>query len=137
MNAHSPITADKPKRVRGRTAAESERAPDPVAAVAEATANATIPSRPVIQHTKLLRAELQVRLSSANGALTTADTALVVAAQDRDAAIELANQRYAAIRAEIDAERDDVLTTIAGLEAALHATKPAEFQPSAQQESGE
>jgi len=96
--------------------------PSPKPAVAEAKRRATIPSRPVIQHTGLLRAELQASLNRANGALLQADSALSVAADDRDMDIALANQRYDAIREGIDAERTDILRSIAGIEAALSAT---------------
>lgn len=93
-------------------------------AVTEAKKRATIPTRPVIRHTSLFRAELQAALNRANGALLNADNALSVAADDRDAEISLANQRFDAIRAQIDAERDDILNNIAGIEAALAATAP-------------
>ena len=99
------------------------RPPRKPKAVTEAESNATIPSRPVIQHTKLLRAELQVKLNNANGALAVADTALTTAAGERDAAIELASKRFDAIREELDAERTDILGSIKGIEAALAATE--------------
>lgn len=97
-------------------------------AVTEAKKRATIPTRPVIQHTNLFRAELQAALRRANGALLNADNALSVAADDRDADMALVSQRFDAIRAQIDAERDDILRNIAGIEAALAATLPKEAE---------
>ena len=97
-------------------------------AVTEAKKRATIPTRPVIQHTSLFRAELQAALRRANGALLNADNALSVAADDRDADMALVSQRFDAIRAQIDAERDDILRNIAGIEAALAATSPKEAE---------
>ena len=94
-------------------------------AVVEATRNATIPKRQVVSHTKILRAELQVKLSDANGALAVADSALIAIAGERDGAIELANQRYEAFRHELDAERQDLLRSITGIEAVLEATGAA------------
>lgn len=99
------------------------RPPRKTKAVAEAEINATIPSRPVIQHTKLLRAELQAAHIKANNALLSADAALSAAADSRDADIALANQRFDAIREELDAERTDILSSIKGIEAALAATE--------------
>ena len=99
-----------------------------VPAVAEAKRNATVPKRQAVQHTKLFRAELQVKLSDANGALAVADAALIAIAGERDAAIELANQRYDAFRRELDAERDDIIRSIKGVEAALEATADLDVQ---------
>lgn len=90
----------------------------PVAAAAKA---ATIPKRPVIQHTKLLTATLQAELRKAQGALQEADMALSIAAQDRDDAINLANARFDAIREGLDQERVDIIRTIDGIEAGLKA----------------
>jgi len=100
------------------------RKPKTPPAVTEAKRKATIPSRPVIEHTKLLRAELQAAHIKASNALLSADAALSAAADSRDADIALANQRFDAIRAEVDAERDDILASIKGIEAALAATEP-------------
>lgn len=109
--------------------------PKPIA-VAQAERQASIPKRQVIQHTQLFRAELQVRLNKANGQLAEADLALANAAADRDAAIELAKQKFDAIRAEVDAERQDIITAITGIEAALTATAP-KANTMAQVEKGE
>lgn len=87
-------------------------------------ASVSIPKRQVIQHTKLFKAELNVALQSANNALAAADLALTAAAGERDMAIELANQRFAAIRSELDDERIDALTKITGIEAAMAAMEP-------------
>lgn len=106
-----------------RATSPSKKAAPPVA---EAKRRATIPTRPVIQHTSLFRAELQAALNRANGALLNADAALSVASDDRDMEVALANQRYDAIRGQIDAERSDILKNIAGIEAALAATAPVE-----------
>lgn len=113
-----------------------KKAPPKPIAVAQAEKAATLPTRPVIQHTQLFRAELQVRLSKANGQLSEADLALTNAAAARDAAIELANQKYEAIRSELDAERQDIMTELAGIEAALTATAP-KAHTMAQVEMGE
>lgn len=110
-----------PPTARKRQPATSSAAPS---AVADAKRRSSIPSRPVIEHTALLRAELQASLNRANGALLHADNALSVAADDRDMDIALANQRFAAIRQGLDAERDDIVRSIAGIEAALAATEP-------------
>lgn len=96
----------------------------PVTAVKEARKRATVPTRPVIEHSKLFRAELQAALNKATSALLNADSALSVAADDRDTDITLANQRYDAIRLGLDAERADIHRTIGGIEAALKATEP-------------
>ncbi len=93
-----------------------------VPAVIEAKRNATVPKRQVVSHTKILRAELQVKLSDANSALSVADAALIAIAGERDNAVELANQRYEAFRNELDGERNDILRSITGIEAALVAT---------------
>lgn len=116
------------------------RKPKTPPAVFEASRKATIPSRPVIEHTKLLRANLQVELQAANAALAIADRELANAALERDEAktnnrLEhemkdaLADQTFDAIRAEVDAGRDDIKLKIAGIEAALAATEPAEPEP--------
>lgn len=97
----------------------------PPPAVTEAKRKATIPARPVIAHTNLFRAELQASLVKANNALLNADNALSVAADDRDADISMAKQRFEAIRCQLDAERNDILRNIAGIEAALTATEIA------------
>ncbi|MGV8950105.1 MAG: hypothetical protein ACOH2M_03305 [Cypionkella sp.] len=97
------------------------RKPPPPAKIAEA--RATIPTRPVIAHTKLFRAEMQVQHQALNNALANVDHALTAAAGERDAAVELANMRFAVIRAELDAERGDVLRNLDGVEAALDATE--------------
>ena len=115
--------------------ATRETTPKPIA-VAQAEKQASIPKRQVIQHTQLFRAELQVRLNKANGQLAEADLALANAEADRDAAIELANQKYDAIRAEVDAERQDIITAITGIETALTATSP-KADTMAQVEKGE
>jgi len=94
----------------------------PVAAVEDAQKRATIPTRPVIQHTALLRAELQAALNKATSALLKADNELSVAADDRDTDIALATKRFDAIRLQIDAERNDLHRAITGIEAALQAT---------------
>lgn len=89
--------------------------------VAVAEKSASIPKRPVIQHTKLLYASLQMELEKANNALHAADTALAIAASDRDREVEFVNQKFAAIREGLDAERADIITAIDGIEAALKA----------------
>ena len=94
-------------------------------AVQEAQKRASIPKRPVIEHTKLFRAELQAALSAANNELMAADSALVSAADDRDMSISLANQKFEAIREGVDADRTDILLKITGIAAALAATAPA------------
>lgn len=99
--------------------------PTNAVAVVEARKRATIPTRPVIEHSKLFRAELQAALNKANSALLNADSALSVAADDRDTDVTLANQRFDAIRAGLDLERADINRTIGGIEAALKATEPA------------
>ena len=104
-------------------------------AVAEAKRKATIPTRPVIEHTKLLRASLQVALQEKTAALAAADRDLANAASERDEAREanrhehemkdaLADQRFDAIRTEVDADRTDILSSMTGIEAALAATEP-------------
>lgn len=118
MTAKPAAATDAPpQRKRQPTASAAAAKP-----VADAKRRASIPSRPVIQHTSLFRAELQAALNRANGALLNADNALSVAADDRDMDISLANQRFDAIREGIDAERIDILRSIAGIEAALAAT---------------
>lgn len=102
----------------------SKTAPKP-AAVAEAEKRSSIPKRPVIQHTALFRAELQAALNVANNEMVQADSALSSAADERDMAVALANQKFEAIRAGLDAERADILLKTAGIEAALKATEPA------------
>ncbi len=69
--------------------------------VAVAEKSASIPKRPVIQHTKLLQASLH--------------------ASERDREIEFAQQKFDAIREGLDAERADIITSIDGIEAALKA----------------
>lgn len=96
------------------------------AAVKEAAKRASIPKRQVIRHTSLFRAELQAALHAANNELLQADAALSSAADDRNTAIDLANQKYEAIRLGIDEERADLHTKIAGIEAALAATAPVQ-----------
>ena len=94
-------------------------------AVKDAAKRAAIPTRPIIGHTNLFRAELQAALSKANNALLSADNALSSAADDRDMAVSLANQKYEAIRVGVDAERSDIILNIEGIEAALVAINPA------------
>lgn len=123
------------------------RPPRKPKAVAEAESNATIPSRPVIEHTKLFRAERQIERKAMNDALAAVDHQLETEAGIRDAAIEaadrayelameaahnaregahaLATERFNAIRAEKDEERADIIRTLEGIEAALAATAPA------------
>lgn len=95
------------------------------AAVVAAEKRSSIPKRPVIQHTALFRAELQAALNIVNNEMVQADSALSSAADERDMAISLANQKFDAIRAGLDAERNDILLKTAGIEAALKATEPA------------
>lgn len=95
------------------------KSPTKPAPVAQAEKQASIPKRPVIQHTKLLTATLQAELRKAQGALQEADMALSIAAQDRDDAISLAKAKYDAIREGMDLERENIITCIDGLEAAL------------------
>jgi hypothetical protein len=105
-------------------------------AVQEATKRASIPKRPVIEHTKLFRASLQLELQAANAALAVADRDLTNAAAERDeaeetaqraydASVAFARQRFDTIRTQVDAERDDILREINGIEAAMDATTPA------------
>lgn len=96
------------------------------APVTTAVKSASIPKRPVIQHTKLLTATLQAELRKASGALQEADMSLSLAAQERDDAISLANGRFDLIRQGLDAERADIISAMDGLEAALKsmASKP-------------
>ena len=119
----------------------TRKTPSKPAAVAAAEKKASIPKRPVIQHTKLFRAELQVALREKNAALAVADRDLAIAASERDEALEanrreyeakdaLAVERFKVIRAEVDADRDDILRTIAGIEKALEATGEASAAPS-------
>lgn len=89
--------------------------------VAVAEKSASIPKRPVIQHTKLLQASLQMERQKANEALHLADTALAIAASERDREIEFAQQKFDAIREGLDAERADIITSMDGIEAALVA----------------
>lgn len=98
--------------------------PKTVRAVSAAAAIATIPSRQVIPHTKLFKASLQIAYDAANNALAGADQALAAAAGERDAMIELAKDRYEAIRVELDAERADIKTNLTGIEAAMAAIEP-------------
>lgn len=114
---------------------------DPVEAAAK---RATIPTRPVIEHTKLFRAELQVQMAAVNCALDQVEHTLATAAGERDAAIEaadgaydlamaaagktrkgaveLASQRFDAIRANLDKEQADLRHKKDGIEAALERT---------------
>ena len=94
------------------------------APVTTAAKGASIPKRPVIQHTKLLTATLQAEHRKAQGALQEADMALSLAAQERDDAINLANAKFEAIREGLDAERRDIITSIDMLESALKASAP-------------
>jgi hypothetical protein len=89
--------------------------------VAVAEKSAAIPKRPVIQHSKLLYASLQMELEKANNVLHAADTALTIAASERDREVEFAHQKFDAIREGLDAERADIITSIDGIEAALKA----------------
>lgn len=105
-------------------------------AVQEAAKRATIPSRPVIQHTSLFRATLQQLRSKATDALASADMALTAAASERDhemdaakraydAACSVAASRFEAIRSELDAERADCICELDGIDAAMSVTAPA------------
>lgn len=87
--------------------------------VAQAEKKASIPKRPVIEHANLLRATLTATLRKAQGELQNADMALSLAAEERDDAVKLANERFAAIREGLDAERSDITTAIDAIEAAL------------------
>ena len=113
-----------------------KKSPPKPTAVAQAEKAAAVPKRPVITHTGLLRATLQAELRKAQGELQQADIALTLAAEERDDAIAFANQKYDAIRAEVDAERQDIITAITGIEAALTATSP-KADTMAQVEKGE
>ena len=125
------------------------RPPRKPKAVAEAESSATIPSRPVIEHTKLLRATLQVERKATNDALALVDLEMQTEAGVLDAATEaahqkyllamqaaqaaydgelvLANERHKAISAQLNEERNDLTRKLDGIEAALAATeaKPA------------
>lgn len=140
------------RRVRGHTDAQNSAKRSPVkssaasSAVTEARRRSSIPSRPVIEHTALLRAELQAQRSVTLDALASADMGLEVEAGIRDAAAEaaeraydlaltaasnvrsnsmaIATERFRAARAELDAERADIIRAMEGIEAALAATEP-------------
>lgn len=92
--------------------------------VAQAEKQASIPKRPVIEHANLLRATLTATLRKAQGELQNADMALSLAAEERDDAIKLADDRFAAIREGLDAERDDINAAIDAIEAALAKLNP-------------
>lgn len=96
-----------------------KKSPPKTIAVAQAEKAAAVPKRPVISHTGLLRATLQTELRKAQGALQEADMALTLAAEERD-----------------DAERNDIIMSIEGIEAALTATTP-KADTMAQVEKGE
>lgn len=113
--------------------------------VAEAKKRASVPVRPVIQSTKLFRANLQIERQTANDALAAVDHALETEAGIRDAAVEaadktyelaleaarnaregataLAVERFNVVRSELDAERSDIIRVLDGVEAALAATQ--------------
>lgn len=118
---------------------------DPVEAAAK---RATIPTRPVIEHTKLFRAELLLAQSAANSELEQADHIIVTAVEEKNAAqnaaaiaeqiaIEAANtarrgadalatQRFNTIRSEIEKERNDIICKLDSIEAALKSIADAE-----------
>lgn len=102
----------------------ARKSPPQPLAVARAEEKAKLPTRPVIEHTKLFRAHLQMEHSKANAALSEADLALANAASERDSLIELAKQKFDAIRAQLDSERHDIITTLTGIEAAMKAISP-------------
>lgn len=125
--------ATKAPSPRKRQPAKPPAAPSAIAAVADAKRRASIPSRPVIQHTKLLRAELHLALQAMTAALAADDRDLANAAGERDETMEanrreyeakdaLAVERFRAIRSGIDANRADVIRAMEGIEAALAAT---------------
>lgn len=115
------------------TRAKTTTPVDPVEAAAK---RATIPTRPVIEHTKLFRASLQVQQSAATDALSLVDRDLVHAADTRAEEMEAANraygmamaladQKYDAIRTELDAERVAIISVIDSIDAALAKLDPA------------
>lgn len=137
MNAQAPITAPKPKRVRGHTRAQSE-APDTAA---------EIPARPVIQHTAIHLARLQMDLSATQSALDLVNHRIAAAdgerileheAADRarDMAVSFADQKHGEVTGELGKERDDLTRTLEGIEAGIAALS-GNSAPTGQQESGE
>lgn len=119
----------------------TRKTPSKPAAVVAAEKKATIPKRQVVQHTKLLRAALQVEQSAKNDALASVERDLAHAAGVRDEeqesakraynmAVDLAAQKFMAIRAELDAERSDILSALEGIEAALETTRERPAEPS-------
>lgn len=118
---------------------------DPVEAAAK---RATIPTRPVIEHTKLFRAELVILqqtalldLAQVDHVLMTAvdecetaqvaaaraeELAIAAAAKARKGADELATQRLSAIRKGADKERADIIRKLDAIERALNEPAPAE-----------
>ena len=117
---------------------KAKTAPKP-AAVISAEKKASLPKRQVVQHTKLLQANLLVEQSAKNDALASVDRDLAHAAGSRDEAREaaerafqmacaLADQTFEAIRGELDAERSDIIRSLEGIDAALDAIRdrPAE-----------
>lgn len=102
----------------------------PVPAVVKAAkARATIPTRPVIDRTKLFRAEMQVELQAHTSALANVDHAITAADCDCDAAIELAQQRRLIIQSELALERDDLVMVIEGINAGLERTAQRDPAP--------
>ena len=143
------MTQPHPPAATKRPPAKRAAASSAVPAVKGAIASASIPSRPVIEHTKLLRATLQVERKATNDALALVDLEMQTEAGICDAALEaagrayelaiaaasnalqgavaIANERHNAIRAQLDEERNDLIRKLDGIEAALTATeaKPA------------
>lgn len=139
------MTQPLPPAATKRQPAKRAAASSAITAVKDAKERASIPSRPVIEHTKLLRATLQVERKATNDALAAVDLEMEVEAGARDAAIEaadraydlameaafnaregthaLANERHNAIRAQLDEERNDLIRKLDGIEAALTATE--------------
>lgn len=111
-----------------KPSAKLELVPDAAAAKAIAAttsaAESPTPSRPVIEHTKLFRASMQVAQRDAENALFVVDSELQAAAEGHEARMELERQRYAEVRRQLDEQRQDVVTHKAGIDAALAATAP-------------
>lgn len=119
----------------------TRKTPSKPAAVVTAEKKAAIPKRQVVQHTKLLRAALQVEQSAKTDALALVDRNLVHASDGRDEAkaaakraydmaCTLADQTFDAIRAELDVERADIIQSLEGIEAALDAVRERPSEPS-------
>jgi hypothetical protein len=111
------------------------------AAVISAEKKASLPKRQVVQHTKLLQANLLVEQSAKNDALAAVDRDLAHAAGVRDEAREaarracdmacaLADQTFEAIRGELDSERTDIIRSLEGIDAALDAIRDRPTEPS-------